>query len=160
MQQITTKFGIELNVALGAAEEPATESMRSSRPAKPVVTLDDASNPQWIATQAGFSVGKLYKRKLAAENASAPVYQLEGMDHAGITFVMQVLNAPIGEELKQLKKVVAYDNLDGWKEFEGRMPEVIPEDKVESTTKFVEDHHKVAIFMVLMEVSHEPDDLD
>ena len=114
MQQIKTKFGIELNVALGAAEEPATESMRSSRPAKPVVTLDDTSNPQWNATQAGFRAGKLYKCKLAAENASAPVYKLEGMDHAGIPFVMQVLNAPMEEELKQLKKVVAYDNLDGW----------------------------------------------
>ena len=39
------------------------------------------------------------------------------------------------------------------------MPEIIPEDKVESTANFLKDHHKVAIFLALKEISQKPDDL-
>ena len=166
-KEIKAKFQHDLNVALGvaAAEPPAAESSAPAPLAACATTLDDAANPQWIAKQAGFIVGKLYKlkpvatdNKPLAQGVSFPwdnVYKIDSMGHTSASFVLQQLNR---QELVQ--KAVAYEDLDAWMEFRGKLLEIIHEDKVvlfiaSSQANFEKDVRKAALFMALVEISQQ-----
>ncbi len=151
---VKTTFRVEKSkdlgddVATGTAAAPATAAAASS--SGRLSSIDDVSNPQWIADGKGFAVGKYYTET----GDGSKVFKLLEFTCAGANFELFSL-APIVPE----RKSVDFEGLKKWKLHSRPLPQKLTAD----ISGFMADNHrlvkqelaKASLFTELMQLSVE-----
>ncbi len=110
-------------------EAPAAPAMGSSgsesekKEVQQMSSLDEVTDPKWIAEQKGFKPGNLFSQKGSGDTKEdKTIFMLVGFKAAGVTFTQVSLF-----EKKLEQKTVSFDALHNWLSFKGKLQEQVPQ---------------------------------